>query len=318
MAQEEDYYQVLGVERGASTADIQKAYRDSMRKYHPDVNPDKSAKKMTQQVQRAYEVLGDPQKRELYDRYGSSFENMAGGPGRGAPGAGPQGTAGAGFEDFDFSQFFGERYQGADPLGGFADLFSQVRRGGETRPRRGRSTAKGGDVRAELEIPFTTAVAGGEAEFALEREGTETIRVKIPAGVDEGQEIRLRGQGEEGRGGRGDLLIKLRVAPHPWYTRRGNNLYVRLPIGLGEAAAGAKVDVPTPYGVVALRIPPGTSGGAKLRVKGHGVRPRDGEAGDLFADVQVVLPKDLDAEARSQLEEIDRRHPTVPRRDLRW
>lgn len=322
MAKEEDYYEVLGVARGASQADIQKAYRDAMRKYHPDVNPDKSAKKKTQQVQRAYEVLNDPPKRELYDRYGSSFENMAGagaGPqARGAPGGG---GGAAGFEDFDFSQFFGERY-GADPMGGFADIFSQVRRGGgegEGRSRRGRATAKGTDTRAELEIPFQTAVAGGEAEFALQRDGkTETIRVKIPPGVDEGKEIRLRGQGEEGRGGRGDLLLRLRIAPHPWYARRGKNLYVKLPIGLGEAAAGAKVDVPTPYGTVALRVPPGTTSGAKLRIKGHGVRPRDTDAGDLFAEVQIVLPKDLDAESRAQLEEIDRKHPTEPRRELRW
>ncbi len=134
----------------------------------------------------------------------------------------------------------------------------------------------------------------------------ETLTVKIPAGIDEGKKIRLRGQGEEVPGGTpGDILITIHVAPHPWFTRRGNNLEVRVPLTLAEAALGAKVDVPTPKGTIALRIPPGTSSGKKLRVKGHGVAAREGEPGDLYAEIEIVLPSPLDDECVELIKKLD-------------
>lgn len=322
----EDYYQTLGVGRDASPADIQKAYRKLAVKYHPDKNPDdKTAKSKFQEVQRAFDVLNDPSKRELYDRYGSSFEQMGAGGG-GGPRGGRSGWSGSpGGEEVDFSQFFGERF-GGDPSGGFADLFGQFRKGGG---RQRRSAApepqRGNDLTTEIEVPFHTAVLGGEAQLSVQRHTgqIDTLTVKIPAGIDTGKKVRLRGQGEPGtNGAAGDILITIRVSPHPWFTRRGNDLEVRLPVTLAEAALGAKVDVPTPRGTISLRIPPGTSSGKKLRVKGHGVAPRNGEPGDLFAIVEISLPAPLDDEALELVKKLDAHvesvHPQQPRKDLRW
>jgi DnaJ-class molecular chaperone len=148
----------------------------------------------------------------------------------------------------------------------------------------------------------------------------EQIQVKIPAGIDDGKRIRLRGQGGEGIGGGspGDLLIRVRVAPHPFFTRRGNRLEVEVLVTLGEAARGAKIDVPTPKGTISLKIPPGTSSGTKLRIKGHGVNPKGDSAGDLFAAVQIILPNDLSPQEQDELGAISDRHPQNPRANLRW
>ncbi len=321
----EDYYKTLGVGRDASAADIQKAYRKLARKYHPDLNPDdKTAKTKFQEVQRAFDVLNDPSKRELYDRYGSSFESMG-------AGAGPRGGrttwgAGPGAEEIDFSELFGQRYGGEDPAGMFGDIFTQFRRGG-ARSRRAAPQApvRGSDLATELEIPFHTAVMGGQAQISLQRGNgkVETLSVKIPPGIDEGKKIRLRGQGESVSDGTpGDILITIHVSPHPWFRRHGNNLEVRVPVTLAEAALGAKVDVPTPKGTIALRIPPGASSGKRLRVKGHGVAPPNGEPGDLYAEIQIVLPTPLDEECVELIKKLDEHaadaHPQEPRRDLRW
>jgi DnaJ-class molecular chaperone len=322
----EDYYQTLGVSRDASAADIQKAYRKLARKYHPDLNPDdKTAKSKFQEVQRAFDVLNDPSKRELYDRYGSSFESMGAGAGGGPRGGRYTWSTGAGGEEIDFSQLFGERFSGGDPSGVFGDIFSQFRRAGGAR-RGGRAEPpRGADVSAEIEIPFATAVSGGERQISLQRPDgrVETLAVKIPAGISEGKKIRLRGKGEPGPGGAaGDLLITVHVAPHPWFTRKGNDLEVRVPVTLAEAALGAKVDVPTPRGTIALTIPPGSSSGRKLRVKGHGVAGRNGEKGDLYAEVQIVLPSPLDQQCVEEIRKLDEHvqsaHPQQPRKDLRW
>lgn len=310
----EDYYKTLELNRGASQAEIDKAYAQLARKYHPDVNPDdKSAKKKFQEIQSAYDVLKDPKKREMYDRYGSAFEQAGQG---GGPRGGATWTYNVGPEDFDFAQFFG----GETP-GGMGDIFGQMRRGRGSQRRRTVQTA-GADVEAEVEIPFNLAVMGGETQLSLRRATgeTETLTVRIPAGIDDGKKLRLRGRGEPGAGGApsGNLLVIVRVATHPYFTRRGDHLYVRLPVTLWEAAAGAKVDVPTPKGTVSLRVPPGSSSGTKLRVKGHGVAPADRPPGDLFAEVQIVLPGKLDDAALAQIKEIDARYPQQPRQDLRW
>jgi DnaJ-class molecular chaperone len=149
---------------------------------------------------------------------------------------------------------------------------------------------------------------------------TDTITVKIPAGIEDGKKIRIRSQGEPApRGGTpGDILITVRVAPHPFFQRRGNHLIVRVPVTLAEAAAGAKIEVPTPRGTVSVHVPPGTSSGAKLRVKGYGVTPKNDTPGDLLAEIQIVLPKKLTPADRDALEEIDKHYSQQPRKDLHW
>lgn len=321
----EDYYQTLGLARDATQADIQKAYRSLARKYHPDLNPDdKSAKQKFQAVQTAFDVLNDPQKRELYDRYGASFEQLGSG---GGPRPGASGTwhpqAGAGQPEYDFSAMFGgDRF--GEGGGGFADMFAQFRQAAQ--PGKGPRAAAGGkargpDVKYELHVPFNTAVLGGQAQVQVDRGGKlERLEIKIPTGIDDGQTIRLRGQGgpSSGRGPAGDLLITIRVEPHPCFTRKDDNLSVKVPVTLAEAALGAKIDVPTPRGTVALNVPAGSSSGTKLRIRGQGVAAPERPAGDLFAELAIVLPKALDAEAQQALRRLQERYPQEPRRELRW
>ena len=159
-------------------------------------------------------------------------------------------------------------------------------------------------------------------QITVQRPGgkTETLAVKIPPGIEDGKKIRIRGHGQPApRGGTpGDILLTVRVQPHPYFHRRGNQLHVRVPVTLGEAAAGAKVDVPTPRGTVTLSVPPGSSSGTKLRVKGHGVTPKNGPPGDLLAEIQIVLPKQLSDADRQAIRQIDQHYAQNPRSDLRW
>jgi DnaJ-class molecular chaperone len=314
----DDYYAILGVARSASADDIRKAYRQLARKYHPDLNPnDPKAKEKFQQVQTAFDVLNDPKKREMYDRYGAAYEAVGGRPGGGGPRPWPGGGGEGG--DFNFEDLFG----GGGGAGGFADLFRQFgQRGRGAGGRRATPTARGADLEHELTVPFASAVLGGEAHLAVRRgDGhTETIRVKIPAGIEDGKKIRLRGQGEPGpRGGpAGDILIRVKVAPHPHFRRQGKRLDVSLPITLAEALRGARVDLPTPHGAITLTVPPGSSSGQKLRVKGHGVKGGEGPPGDLFAELQIVMPKNISSNDRRQLEEIAEKYADNPRADLKW
>jgi DnaJ-class molecular chaperone len=315
-----DFYATLGVPRSASPEEIQKAYRNLARKYHPDMNPDDAtAKTKFQEVQAAFDVLNDPEKRKRYDQYGSGFEAFgAGEPGgartwRYTTSGGPQTFP------FDLNDLFGA---GVEPesAGGFADMFKQFGRGAGR--RREAKAARGGDLKHELSVPFATAILGGQAALTVQRAGgsVETIKVKIPTGIDDGRKIRLRGQGEPGVGGgsAGDILITVRVSPHPHFRRAGKRLDVRVPITLAEAAQGATIDVPTPHGTISLRVPPNTSSGARLRIKGHGVRPPNDTPGDLFAEVLIVLPERLTEDERRQLAAFAERHPQNPRAELRW
>ena len=325
----EDHYQTLGVPRSASAEDIRKAYRELARKYHPDLHPDdNAAKEKFKKVQTAFDVLNDPSKREMYDRYGSSFEGVGaggqgggwagGGGGRGPfPGAG--GFPGGG--EIDLESLFG----GA---GGFADMFrgaggAGARGAGTGRGRKRAAQVAGEDITARIEVPFKLAIEGGKTDVRLDRDGkAETISVTIPQGLPDGARMRLRGRGLPGSGGgpAGDLLLEVRVESHPVFHRDGDTLEVTLPVSLAEAIEGAKVDVPTPWGTISLRIPAGTSGGRKLRAQGMGVRHANGSKGDLIAEVQIMLPESANPEALAQLLAAAKvaAGAAAPRAQLRW
>lgn len=319
-----DYYATLGVSRTSSPDEIQKAYRKLARKYHPDMNPDDAtAKKKFQEVQSAFEVLSDPEKRKRFDQFGSDFESANTGGGGGGPrwrytnSSGPQTYP---FDVNDLGDLFGGGGNAdAEGAGGFADLFKQFSRGRGS-ARRPQSAARGNDLKHELTVPFATAVLGGEAALSVQRQDghVETIKVKIPAGIDDGKRIRLRGQGVLGTGDApaGDILLTIRVSPHPHFRRVGNRLEVRVPVTLAEAALGAKIDVPTPQGTIALTVPPNTSSGKRLRIKGHGIKTEP--PGDLFAEIQIVLPDKMTDADHKQLAEISNSYTQHPRIELRW
>jgi curved DNA-binding protein len=331
---ERDFYEVLGVDRGASAEDLKRAYRTLARKHHPDLNPDdkKAAELRFKEVQEAYDVLGDPEKRKLYDLYGrAAFQGAAAGPRAGAAEWSARQGGGGAYENVDFSQFFGNAsgpragQAGPEGFGGdvggsiFEEILGRVR--GGRRANRGAGQRSGGDVESSLRIPFLTAVNGGEQPIVIARPdgSSETLSVKIPPGIDDGAKIRLRGKGNPGLGGgpAGSLVITVQVDPHPYFRREGRDLLVDLPINVGEAILGARVDCPTLDGVRTLTVPPGSSSGQKLRLKGHGVPGRgDRPAGDLFAVLKVVVPKAVDEEGRRLIEEFASRNPSDPRRGL--
>jgi DnaJ-class molecular chaperone len=324
---ETDYYEVLGVARDATPEAVKKAYRGMARKYHPDVNPgDKSAEKHFKQVQQAYDILSDPEKRALYDRYGTTaFEGMGA--------AGPRTSASEwtarfgepGHENIDFSEFFGPFTgagggPGAQPGGAGAGIFEELL--GRMKTPRGASRARGGrSLEAQLTIPFLTAVRGGETSINVHREGgkQENLVVKIPPGVDTGARLRLKGQGEPGPKGsqRGDLTILITVEPHPYYKREGRDLLVEVPITISEAILGAKIDVPSLDGMKSLTIPPGSSSGLKLRLKGQGIPAAGGNPdGDLFVQLRIVAPRNIDEPSRRLVEEFADRNKQHPRAGL--
>ena len=325
---DDDFYQILGVERSASLKDIQKAYRGLARKCHPDLAEEDgkdAAKERFQKIQEAYDVLSDPEKRKMYDQFGSAYSQAGGGnPFGGFEGGGQH-------AHFDFSDLFGGRGGGAGGPGGgggFEDLFRQFgggAPGGDPRGYRRAQQApqKGRNVEHEIAIPFQTAVNGGQAVLSVKRPGgsTEQITVKIPAGIEDQKKIRLAGQGDDSPNGgpKGDLLVRVKVAPHPHYTRQGNNLLMELPITLAEAALGAKVDVPGPNGTLTITVPAGSSSGKKLRLKGQGVTPTRGSAGDLILDLQIKLPAEYTDEQKAQIESLQTMlNQSDVRSDVQW
>ncbi len=308
----EDLYQTLGVARDASNAEIKKAHRKLAMKFHPDKNPDdKIAAEKFKRIQEAYDVLSDDEKRSAYDRYGADFERIRS--------TGYQPGSG-GFDGLDLEQIFGGGRSGGGGGGaqfeGFSDFFEQLMGGGSAgRAGGGRRTAsrpvapqRGANVRQEFEIPLSTAVMGGTTEFYLNK---EKLAVNIPPGVETGSKIRLRERGQPSPNGgpQGDLILMIKVSEHPHFRRKGRNLELTLPITVQEAALGAKVDVPTPTSKVALSIPPCSSSGRKLRLKGQGVRRSDGSAGDLIVVLQIELPESIDEESIQLIEQFAERNP---------
>lgn len=300
----EDYYQVLGVSRNSSDTEIKQAYRKLSRENHPDRKPnDKVAAEKFKSVQEAYSVLSDKEKRQKYDRFGHAAFQGGGRGGGGSP-------FGAGGTQVDLGDLFGGG--GFD----FGDLF------GGGGGRRGPRVRKGQDAETTIDIPFNTAAEGGSYGLTVNTGGSpQQLTARIPAGVDTGSVIRLSGQGHPGSGGGpdGDLLVKIRVAPHPYFRRDGSNLLVDVPVSLSEAALGARVDVPTlSDGLVTVTVPPGSSSGTRLRLRGKGITNRKtNEPGDLFVILQIVVPKELDDRSRELLEEFAELHPEDLRED-RW
>lgn len=343
-----DYYQVLGVARGASDDEIKKAYRKNARKFHPDLNPgDKSAEDRFKQLQEAYDVLSDPENRKLYDQYGENWRAVKAGAGTPPPGwertqrstrPGGPGTGepagGFDFDDFEFGGF--------SPNAGGFDIFEEIfSRGARGRgARRGR----GRDVEAQLELSLEEAHRGGRhtlqmqaAEVCPTCNGTgvkdgktcatcggvgevlrpKTIDVNIPAGVRDGSTVRLAGQGGAGSNGNepGDLYLHIRLRTHPRFRVNGDDLEIDLPIAPWEALLGAKVEAPTIDGKVELTVPAGTNTGQRLRLRGQGLNKRKGGRGDEYVRVKIVIPKDASAEERRLYEELQRISRFDPRRD---
>ncbi len=315
-----DYYKTLGVSRTASAEEIRKAYKKLARKYHPDVRPgDKDAADQFKKVQQAYSVLGDAEKRVQFDRYGNAFEGARSGGPRTAWAAGPDGTHAVDLSDL-FGQFFGggggAQFERHPFPGGFGHGAA-----GEHFGHEGGQPRKGEDITFEVTVPFQVAAEGGSHGLQIRRgDQTERITVKIPAGVQEGGTIRLAGQGQPSSPGgqAGDLLLTVHVAPHPYFHREGSNLLVDVPITPSEAALGTKIEVPTlSEGHVNVKVPPGTSSGTRLRLRGKGVPiPKTQERGDQFVVVKIVVPHETSEAAKKLYSELAEIEPQSPRSGL--
>ena len=306
-----DYYEILGVSRSASSDEIKRAYRKLAKVHHPDANPDDAnAQKKFAEVTEAYEVLSDDDKRKRYEQFGHNWSKVGSGGGRNPF----EGFGGAGASGFDMDDILGGMFGGGgSPFGGGNPFAGAGRR----QPR----SQKGQNIDAEIRVPFLVGVEGGSHELTVRTGGTaERLTIKIPAGIDDGGKIRLAGQGQPGLGGgaRGDVIVTVRVSPHPWFRREGRNLIVDVPVTAAEAALGAKVDVPTlSEGSVVLTIPPGTSTGGKLRLRGKGVPDRrSGERGDQLVLIKVVVPKEITPEVQAVYEQLQALESDDPREGL--
>jgi molecular chaperone DnaJ len=313
---DKDFYKILGVSKDVSEADLKKRYRKLARQYHPDSNPDdKNAEAKFKEISEAHAVLADPEQRREYDQVramGSGARFTSGG----------RGQAG-GFEDV-FGGMFGQGGgpRTSHPQGGFDDIFGGLFGGGgfgqSTGGFRGAGgPSKGRDVTATTTLDFVSAINGDTVK--LQGPGGKPLTVKIPAGVSDGQKIRLRGKGEPSidGGAAGDLTIAVTVRKHPVFEREGNNLRVDVPVTFAEATLGGTIEVPTLGGApVKLKVAPGTPSGRVLRVKGRGVQTTSG-VGDLLATIQVVVPGNLSAEATKHVKALAKALPDEnPRDDL--
>jgi DnaJ-class molecular chaperone len=307
-----DPYEVLGVNRNADDETIKKSYRRLARQYHPDRNPgDKTAETKFKEVQEAYDILGDKQKRQQYDQFGFAGDGAGGFPGGGFAGGFSGGTGG--FHGFSTGDIDPETLQeilgrfgmggfatGGETAGGFAGGFAGAK-------RRSRATRPTPAAEAEVNVPFVTAALGGTLPLSIN--GTQ-VDVKVPAGIEEGGKLRLKGQAPGG----GDLIVKVHIEPHPYFRREGNNVRLEAPLSVTEAILGTKLDVPTLDGTqVTVKVPPGTSSGARLRLRGKGIN-----GGDQFIEIKVMVPKVDDERGRELMEEFAKLYPQHPRAGLGW
>ncbi len=326
-----DYYKILGVDNKASQDEIHKAYKKLARKYHPDLNPnDSSAEEKFKEINEAYEVLKDPEKRKHYDALGADWQH------------GQNFQPPPGYENVHF-EFRGDPGRGFDMggMGGFSDFFESIFRnfggrgqdfgGSQFREFRGDPfsqagfASKGQDSEATLELTLEEAYQGGQKSITLQeqvpgpdgmpRMQNKTLSVNIPPGIKDGSKIRLSGQGSSGRGPgtAGDLYLKVKIAPHPKFKVDGNNIIYDLPLAPWEAALGSKVRVPTLEGDVEMNIPAGVSSGQKLRLKGKGLG-RGATKGDQFARIVIKTPKKMSEEEKKLWQQLSEVSGFNPRR----
>jgi len=320
MAKRRDHYEVLGVKKEASLDEIKRAYRSLAKKYHPDRNPnDPSAEAKFKEVQHAYSVLNDPQKRAQYDQYGDvavgEWQTRPTGE-RVYQWGGGSSVQAEDLEDF-FSAFGG---QGARGHGVGESIFEQIFSGGR---RGGRAAPPQQPVEEhhQVNLTFDQAINGTTLSLRLSRagKGDETIEVKIPPGVEHGQKIRVRGRGAGRNGGPGDIILVCQVGSHPYFRREGADIYFDLPVSVPEAVLGAKIEVPTISGRGTVTLPPGAASGSKLRLRGQGVVKRGtGERGDQYVVVQIVPPKQLSDEEKKLYEQLRTMKGQNPRSQTPW
>lgn len=274
-----DYYKILGVERNASQDDIKKAFRKLAHEYHPDKNKgNEEASRKFKEASEAYSVLSDEQKRRQYDTFGQAGAGFN-------PGGGFKG----GFQGFDFSQFTQNGNNFEFDLG---DIFTEFF-GGARRPRRGMN------ITYDLQISFKDSIFGIEKEISVNK---EKLVVKIPPGIESGQGLRVEGRGEDGPGGRGDLIVRVWVEKHPRFRKEGYNLIMELPLKLSTALLGETIDIDTLDGKLEVKIPAGTTHNDILRIKNRGVPDEHGRRGDLLIVTLVLMPKKLSKEAQRLVE----------------
>lgn len=293
MPRDRKLYDVLEVSPDASRDEIRRAYRKLARQYHPDRNPgDAAAERRFKEINAAHEVLSDPEKRKLYDEFGEDALRAG----------------------FDAERARAWRQAGAGSMGGFGvdfdmgDIFEELFGGSFRGARAGRT------IQSEITVDFHTAARGGERDLRF-ADG-RSLTVRIPPGVRDGESLRLRGKGEPGPGGAGDLVLTVHVTPHPVFRREGDDLHLVLPVTVGEALLGATLEVPTLDGTVKLKIPPGSQSGRRLRLRGKGIARRGRPAGDLYAELSVRVPETVDERVREAVEVLDRAYAGDVRADL--
>jgi len=305
-----DFYADLGVSKSASADEIKKAYRKLAAKLHPDRNPgDKRAEARFKTVNRAYQTLSDPKKRSLYDEFGEDslhegFNADAANAYRNAQQSGFGGFGGGASGGFNFEDLFARGGRGGGGVG-IGDLFGDLFQGGGRAQGRG-TGPKGSDIASEVTVDFREALKGAELHLTLQ-DGGSPITVRIPAGADDGDRVRVPGHGAPGSfgGANGDLVLAIRVRPHRYFERKGLDLFLDLPITVKEAYFGAKVRIPTPEGDVTLTVPKHAQSGQQLRLKGKGVN-RKKDQGDLYVRFLIRLPDDDSKDVERAIEELER------------
>jgi len=341
-AEKKDYYATLGVKRSATAEELRKAFRKQARKYHPDVNPgDKKAEEKFKELTEANEVLSDPKKRKIYDQVGFYSDNIdpaqaeayarqaGGGAGFGgfpngfSQAYGQHGgrTSGANFNGFD--EVFGAGAQGRG-AGSFRDIFSNIFGGGQGYEEE--PVGAGSDLEYQIRVEFWKAIKGGEVTVNIQRPGpngrmiAEPMTVRLKAGTRDGQRIRAAGKGNASPhgGARGDLYLIVKIEPHAFFKREGDDIFIELPVMPWEAALGAKIEVPTIDGQSQLRLPPGTQSGQKLRMRDKGVpsATREGVLGDQICEVKIVVPEVQDVRAKELWQKLQKLHPENPRVEI--